>query len=87
MKISLGLKTDSNLNIRNKNNKIIIPKELKLKNNEKVIHKQITPKCQIKWDTFYEKKFNWISTWYILNTIKCKQRILHGFMIVIMWEG
>ena len=84
MKISLGLKTDSNLNIRNKNN---IPKELKLKNNEKVIHKQITPKCQIKWDTFYEKKFNWISTWYILNTIKCKQRIVHGFMIVIMWEG
>jgi hypothetical protein len=42
-------------------NEIIVPKELKLKNSKKVIHKQITSKCQIKWDTFYEKKFNWIS--------------------------
>ena len=54
MKISLCLQTDSNLNIRNQNNKIIVPKELKLKNSKKVIHKQITSKCQIKWDTFYE---------------------------------
>jgi hypothetical protein len=30
MKISLCLKTDGNLNIRNQNNKIIVPKELKL---------------------------------------------------------
>jgi hypothetical protein len=50
---SLGLKTDSNLNIKNQNNKIIVPKELKLKNSKKVIHKQITPKCQIKWDTLF----------------------------------
>jgi hypothetical protein len=35
---------NSNLNIRNQNNKIIVPKELKLKNSKKVIHKQITPK-------------------------------------------
>jgi hypothetical protein len=27
-------------------------------------------------DTFYEKKFNWISIWYILNKIKCKQSII-----------
>jgi hypothetical protein len=87
MQISLCLKTDSNLNIRYQNNKIIVPKELKLKNSKKVIHKQITSKCQIKWDTFYEKKFNWISIWYILNRIKCKQSILHGCMIVIMWES
>jgi hypothetical protein len=32
IKKSLGLKIDSNLNIRNHNNKIIVPKELKLKN-------------------------------------------------------
>ena len=25
---------------------------------------------------FYEKKFNWISIWYILNKIKCKQSII-----------
>jgi late competence protein required for DNA uptake (superfamily II DNA/RNA helicase) len=72
-KKSLGLKIDSNLNIRNHNNKIIVPKELKLKNIQKEIRKPITPKCQLKWDTFYEKKFNWISIWYILNKIKCKQ--------------
>jgi late competence protein required for DNA uptake (superfamily II DNA/RNA helicase) len=53
---------DSNLNIRNHNNKIIVPKELKLKNIQKVIRKSITPKCQLKWDTFYEKKFNWYDT-------------------------
>ena len=76
MKISLGLKTDSNLNIRHQNNKIIVSKELKLKNSKKVIPKQITPKCQIKWDTLYEKKFNWKSICYILNKIKCKQRII-----------
>jgi hypothetical protein len=51
IKKSLGLKIDSNLKIRNYNNKIIVPKELKLK-------------CQLKWDTFYEKKFNWIAIWY-----------------------
>jgi hypothetical protein len=42
MKISLCLKTDSNLNIGNQNNEIIVPKQLKLKNSKKVIHKQIT---------------------------------------------
>jgi late competence protein required for DNA uptake (superfamily II DNA/RNA helicase) len=68
MKKSLCLKTDSNLNIRNQNNEIIVPKELKLKNSKKVIHKQITSKYQIKWDTFYEKKFNWISIWLIFFT-------------------
>jgi hypothetical protein len=46
MNKSLGLKIDSNLNIRNQNNKIIVPKELKLKNIQKVIDKAITPKCQ-----------------------------------------
>jgi late competence protein required for DNA uptake (superfamily II DNA/RNA helicase) len=49
MKITLGLKIDSNLNIRNHNNEIIVPKELKLKNIQKVIRKSITPKCQLKW--------------------------------------
>jgi hypothetical protein len=49
------------LNIRNQNNKIIVPKELKLQNIQKVIDKAITPKCQLKWEIFYEKKFNWIS--------------------------
>ena len=64
------------MNIRNHNNKIIVPKELKLKNIQKEIRKPITPKCQFKWDTIYEKKFNWISIWYILNKIKCKQSII-----------
>jgi hypothetical protein len=64
------------LNIRNHNNKIIVPKELKLKNIQKEIRKLITPKYQFKWDTIYEKKFNWISIWYILNKIKCKQTII-----------
>ena len=76
IKKSLGLKIDSYLNIRNHNNKIIVPKELKLKNIQKEIRKPITPKCQFKWDTIYEKKFNWISIWYILNKIKCKQSII-----------
>jgi hypothetical protein len=61
------------LNIRNHNNKIIVPKELKLKNIQKEIRKPIKPKCQFKWDTIYEKKFNWISIWYILNKIKRNQ--------------
>ena len=43
IKKSLGLKIDSNLNIRNHNNKIIVPKELKLKNIQKEIRKPITP--------------------------------------------
>jgi hypothetical protein len=38
MKKALGLKIDTNLNIRNHNNKIIVPKDLKLKNIQKVIH-------------------------------------------------
>ena len=58
-KKSFGLKTDSNLNIRNHNNiKIIVPKELKLKNIQKVIENQIPPKCQLNWDTFYEKQLS-----------------------------
>jgi hypothetical protein len=52
------LKIDSNLNIWNHNNKIIVPKEPKLKNIQKEIRKPITPKCKLKWDTFYEKIFN-----------------------------
>jgi hypothetical protein len=60
MNKSLGLKIDSNLNIRNQNNKMIVPKELKLKNIQKVINKAITPKCQLKWEISYEKIFNWI---------------------------
>jgi hypothetical protein len=61
MNKSLGLKIDSNLNIRNQNNKMIVPKELKRKNIQKVINKAITPKCQLKWEISYEKIFNWIS--------------------------
>ena len=61
MNKSLGLKIDSNLNIRNQNNKMIVPKELKLKNIQKVIDKAITPKCQLNWEISYEKIFNWIS--------------------------
>ena len=61
MKKSFGFRLNSNLNIGNQNNKIIVPKELKLKNIQKVIDKAFTPKCQLKWDIFYEKKFNWIS--------------------------
>ena len=38
MKKALGLKIDTNLNIRNHNNKIIVPKDLKLKNIQKVMH-------------------------------------------------
>jgi hypothetical protein len=49
------------LNIRNQNNKIIVPKELKLKNIQKAIDKAIISKCQLKWDISYEKIFNWIS--------------------------
>jgi hypothetical protein len=46
-----------NTGIRNHNNiKIIVPKELKLKKTQKVIGKPIIPKCQLKWDTFYEKQ-------------------------------
>jgi cell division protein FtsL len=48
---------DSNLNIRNQNNKMIVPKEMKLKNIQKVIDKAITPKCQLKWEISYEKIF------------------------------
>ena len=48
MKQSFGLKPDCDLNIRNHNNKIIVPKELKLKNIKKVIGKSITSKCQLK---------------------------------------
>jgi hypothetical protein len=58
MNKSFGFRLNSNLNIGNKNNKIIVPKELKLKNIKKVIDKAFTPKCQLKWDIFYEKKFN-----------------------------
>ena len=35
-------------NIRNHNNKIIVPIELKLKNIPKVICKPITPQCRLK---------------------------------------
>jgi hypothetical protein len=58
MNKSFGFRLNSNLNIGNQNNKIIVPKELKLKNIQKVIDKAFTPKCQLKWDIFYEKKFN-----------------------------
>ena len=30
----------------------------KLKKPQKVIGKSITPKCQLKWDTFYEKQLS-----------------------------
>ena len=58
IKKSSGLKIDSNLNIRNHSKTVIVPKEQKLKNIQKEIRKPITPKCQFKWDTFYERKFN-----------------------------
>ena len=64
------------MNILNHNNKIIVRKELELKNIQKVIRKPIMRKCQLKWDTFYENIFNWISIWYQLNKIKCKQSII-----------
>ena len=48
MNKSSGLKLDSNLNIENQNNKIFVPKELKLKNIQKIMDKAFTPKCQLK---------------------------------------
>ena len=56
MKKKREKKINRNLNIRNHNNKIIVPKELKLKNFQKVIGKPIMPKCQLRLDTFHEKK-------------------------------
>ena len=56
MNKSSGLKLDSNLNIDNQNNKIIVPKELKLKNIQKIMDKAFTPKCQLKWDIFFLKE-------------------------------
>jgi hypothetical protein len=76
MEKSLSLKIESNLNIRNHNNKTIVPKEFKFKNIQNIIRKPIRPKCQLKWDTFYDTKFSWKSIWYILNKIKCKQSII-----------
>jgi hypothetical protein len=38
------------LNIENQNDKIIVPKELKLKYIQKAMDKAFTPKCQLKWD-------------------------------------
>ena len=61
MNKSSGLKLDSNLNIENQNNKIFAPKELKLKYIQKAMDKTFPPKCQLKWDIFYGKKFSWIS--------------------------
>jgi hypothetical protein len=82
-KKKIDQKINSNLNIGNQNNKIIVPKELKLKNSQTVIHKSITPKCQLKRNTFYEKKFNWISIWYILNNT-CKQTLASSKMLIKM---
>ena len=84
MKKSLGLKIDSNLNIQNHNNKIIVPKELKLKNIQKVICKPIMPKFQSKWDTFYEKKFNWISIRYILNKLNVNKALSNGKVCITL---
>ena len=61
MNKSLGFKIDCNLNIRNQNNKMIVPKELKLRNIQNVIDKAITPTFQLKWEISYEKIFNCIS--------------------------
>ena len=61
MNKSSGLKLDSNLNIENQNNKIFVPKELNLKYIQKAMYKAFIPKCQLKWDIFYGKKFSWIS--------------------------
>ena len=56
MNKSFCLKTDSDMNIRDHNDKIIVPKELNLKNIQKIIRIPITPKCQLKCDTFSEKQ-------------------------------
>jgi hypothetical protein len=63
------------LNIRNHNNKIIVPKEPKLKNIQKEIRKPITPKCQLRWDTFHEQKFNWITIWYTLKRLNVSKAL------------
>jgi hypothetical protein len=55
--------------------KIIVPKELKLKNIQKEIRKPITPKCQLRWDTFHKKKFNWITIWYILKRLNVSKAL------------
>jgi len=44
------------MNIRDHNDKIIVPKELNLKNIQKIIRIAITPKCQLKYDAFSEKQ-------------------------------
>jgi hypothetical protein len=58
MKKSFCLKTNSDMNIRDHNDKIIVPKELNLKNIQKIIRIPITPKCQLKCDTFSEKQLH-----------------------------
>jgi hypothetical protein len=56
-----------------------VPKELKLKNIQKVIDKVIIPKCQLKWDISYEKIFNWISI-----GIYCFHLILNSLQNVLV---
>ena len=57
------MKSLNNLKLTDIKEKIINTKDVKVKIMQKILNKKSLPKCQDKWNNFYNEEFHWPKIW------------------------
>jgi hypothetical protein len=83
------MKSLNNLKLTDIKGKIINAKDVKVKIIQNILNKKSLPKCQDKWNNFYNEEFHWPNIWTnlkrldISNTIKEFQwKCIHNIIYV-----
>jgi hypothetical protein len=64
------MKLLNNLKHTDIKDKIINTKDLKIKIIQEILNKKSLPKCQDKWNNFYNEEFHWPKIWTSIIKLK-----------------
>ena len=69
------MKLLNNLKLTDIKGKIINAKDVKVEIIQKILNKKTLPKCQDKWNNFYNEEFHWSKIWTILKRLDISNKI------------
>jgi hypothetical protein len=69
------MKSLNNLKLTDIKEKIINTKDVKVKIMQKILNKKSLPKCQDKWNNFYNEEFHWPKIWTNLKRLDISNKI------------
>jgi hypothetical protein len=69
------MKLLNNLKLTDIKGYIINAKDVKVEIIQKILNKKSLPKCQDKWNNFYNEEFHWPKIWTILERLDISNKI------------